>query len=202
VDIATAAGTAGYAYLVGSIPAAYLIARMARGVDVRAEGEGNVGARNVFHVVGPHWGVVSFLADFGKGVAVALPFREAPAAQLAIAGVFLVVGHGYPVWLRFVGGKGLASAGGFAAALMPIAAAMGSAVGLVALAVSRRFLPSVVPAILVMIVAAPFTGIAWQVVAVSLGTFVVVGLKRALDEPRMRTVEAQTGWDRARGGVA
>ena len=60
---AVAGGTAVYAYLIGSIPAAYLVARLVRGVDIRTEGEGNVGSRNVFHVVGQRWGVVVFLAQ-------------------------------------------------------------------------------------------------------------------------------------------
>ncbi|NQV06437.1 glycerol-3-phosphate acyltransferase [bacterium] len=201
MDIAALGGTAAYAYLMGSVPSAYLIARLVEGVDIRTEGEGNVGARNVFHVVGKKWGIVAFLLDFAKGVAVAVPFRDSPLEQIAVAGAFLIIGHAYPVWLRFIGGKGLAAAGGFAAGLMPLATGIGAGVGLIALAATRRFMPSLIPAVVMVFVAAPFTGVDWETIAVALGVFLVVAVKRVLDEPRMKAVEAETGWDRARGGT-
>ena len=186
-------------YLVGSIPAAYLIARFRAGVDIRYEGEGNVGARNVFHVVGPAWGVAAFVADFAKGVVVALAFRGQPDWQLAVAGVAVLAGHAYPVWLRFVGGKGLSTVGGFAASLMPLPAAIGGAAAGVAWLVSRVFLPTTVVAIVVAIVSAPIVGVDLALVGIVVGLFALTGVKRALDESRMREVEAATGWDRLRG---
>lgn len=187
-------------YLIGSVPVAYLVGRFAAGVDIRLAGEGNVGSRNVFHEVGMGWGVVVFAADFSKGVAVAALFSDRPLWQLSVAAVALIVGHAFPVWLGFVGGKGLAAAGGLATALMPWGAAIGvGAAGPVWL-LSRRFLPTVVVAIVVTFVAAPFTGAPWAFLGLALGVFVVVAIKRVIDEPRMREVEARTGWDRERGG--
>ena len=121
-SVIEALGTAVFAYLVGSIPASYVIARYVVGADVREIGEGNAGARNVFHEVGRFWGFATFLADFGKGALVAAVFVGSPSWQVFLAGAFVFLGHAYPVWLRFVGGKGLATVGGFSVVLVPWAA--------------------------------------------------------------------------------
>jgi glycerol-3-phosphate acyltransferase PlsY len=187
-------------YLIGSIPASYLIGRLVRGIDVREVGEGNVGARNVFHEVGSAWGVAAFAADLGKGLAVGLLFRHRPSWQLIVAGTYMIAGHAYPIWLRFVGGKGLASAGGFAVALLPWAALIGVAAAAIVWFATWRFLPTVVAAIVVTFLGAPVVGYSWAAMGIALGMFLLVGAKRYVDEPRMREVEARTGWDRTRGG--
>jgi glycerol-3-phosphate acyltransferase PlsY len=187
-------------YLIGSVPVAYIVGRLAADVDVRVAGEGNVGARNVFHEVGMGWGIVVFTADFGKGIAVAVLFSDRPLWQLGVAAVSMIVGHAFPVWLGFVGGKGLSAAGGFAAALMPWGGAIGvGAAGPVWL-LTHRFLPTVVVAIVATFLVAPFTGASWAFIGLALGVFVIVAIKRVIDEPRMREIEARTGWDRAHGG--
>jgi glycerol-3-phosphate acyltransferase PlsY len=198
--VGTALATALIAYLIGSIPAAFLAGRLAGGIDVRRAGEGNAGARNVFHEVGPQWGVAVFVADFGKGLAVALLFGGDPLWQLAVAGVFVVVGHAYPVWMRFIGGKGLASAIGFMVGLLPLGAAVGATAAGVTWLLTWRFLPTTVVAIVVTFLAAPLTGASWGAIGVALGVFVPVALKRLADEERMREIEERTGWDRSRGG--
>jgi acyl-phosphate glycerol 3-phosphate acyltransferase len=188
-------------YLIGSVPVAYLIGRLAAGVDVREVGEGNVGARNVFHEVGNGWGIAVFAGDFLKGVAVAALFAGRPTWQLATAAIAMVIGHAFPVWLGFIGGKGLSAAGGFAVALMPWGGVIGVAsAGPVWLA-TRRFLPTLVVCTVAMFLAAPFTGASWTTMALGVAPFFVVAGKRVLDEPRMREVEARTGWDRERGGT-
>jgi glycerol-3-phosphate acyltransferase PlsY len=198
--VGTIFGVALAAYLLGSIPAAYLVGRFAAGVDIRTEGEGNVGARNVFHEVGRSWGLFVFAVDFGKGALVALLFGSRPAGQLAVAAVFLILGHAFPLWLGFVGGKGLASAVGFSAALMPWAALVAGAVGAAAWLPTHRFLPTVVPAAVALFVTAFLTGVPAETIGAALAAFGVVAVKRALDEPRMRRIEAATGWDRRAGG--
>jgi glycerol-3-phosphate acyltransferase PlsY len=188
------------AYLVGSFPSAYLVGRLHAGVDVRSVGEGNVGARNVFHEVGKGWGIAVFALDFGKGAAVALYFSGGPLWRLTVAVVFLVLGHAFPVWLGFVGGKGVAAAGGFAAALMPLSALVAAAASGIVFLATRRFLPTLVTVVVLTFVLAPFTGVAAGAITVALGGFVLTAVKRLLDEPRMRRIEAETGWDRAAGG--
>lgn len=200
-SIGEGVGIAAIAYLIGSIPVSFLITWYVRGADVREIGEGNAGARNVFHEVGAGWGIATFLADFGKGALVALLFGGSSTGQLLLAGTFVLLGHAYPAWLGFVGGKGLATAGGFSVVLIPWAAAIAGAGAGLAWTLSRRFLPTVVVAIVVGILSAPLVGYRLVVVASILGLFVLTGVKRGLDEARMRRVEARTGWDRLNGGT-
>jgi acyl phosphate:glycerol-3-phosphate acyltransferase len=112
------------AYLIGSIPFALVLARH-RGLDLRKIGSGNLGAANVFRASGARAGVIVALLDIAKGaisVVLAGQFSESPAVPAA-AGLAAIVGHIYPVWLRFRGGKGVATACGVFAALTPLAAA-------------------------------------------------------------------------------
>ena len=110
-------------YFAGSIPFAFLIPRCFAGVDVRNVGSGNIGAANVFRATRPLIGLAVFGLDVFKGCAIVLlatrlgmddPTRTA-------AGVATIMGHIYPVWLRFRGGKGVATAGGVFGVLSPIA---------------------------------------------------------------------------------
>src|SRR2546421_6496871 len=118
MDTVVTGGTiAVLAYLVGSIPSAYLVGRRVAGVDVRIAGEGNVGARNAYHVVGPMWGVAVFLMDVTKGGIVGLALRDRPNWQLILGGVAGIAGHAVPICLGVVGGKGVATDGGFRIAL-------------------------------------------------------------------------------------
>ncbi|HEX6739266.1 MAG TPA: glycerol-3-phosphate 1-O-acyltransferase PlsY [Vicinamibacteria bacterium] len=112
------------AYLLGSIPFSYLVAR-ARGVDVRKVGSGNVGATNVMRSAGRAAGLLAFLLDFAKGSAAVLLARTvAPQGSLpAWSAVAAVLGHMFPVWLRFRGGKGVATGVGAFLPLVPLAAA-------------------------------------------------------------------------------
>ncbi len=197
----TALTTALVAYALGSFPTAYLVGRLVRGIDLRRAGEGNVGARNAFHEVGPGWGVAVTAVDIGKGAAVALLYGRSPLWQLAVGAAFLVIGHAYPVWLRFVGGKGLACAGGLTVALFPWSGLVAAGASGVAWLLTRRFLPTLVTmAVLVLRLALPLFGYEWPVIGVALGAFALVALKRVIDEPRMRRIEAETGWDRVHGG--
>lgn len=114
------------AYLLGAIPFGYLIAR-SQGVDIRKMGSGNIGATNVARTVGRKWGVLVFLLDFAKGavpVLVAGWWRESvrdlpPNLLEATAGVAAFLGHLFPVYLGFRGGKGVATGAGVVAILLP-----------------------------------------------------------------------------------
>jgi len=121
-------------YLLGSIPVAYLVAR-SRGVNILQAGTRNPGAANVFRTVSRPSGVLVLFADLLRGVAAiaAANVLDVPAALLAIAGAACIVGHWYPVFLRFRGGTGAAIAGGAIIGLSPIAGMIGAAVTLVAM---------------------------------------------------------------------
>jgi glycerol-3-phosphate acyltransferase PlsY len=108
------------AYLIGSIPFGILLAKMFGGVDVRKAGSGNIGATNVARVAGPLPGILTLVLDGLKGVAavwLAARFTNDGAVWMTIAGLCALIGHCFPVWLRFRGGKGVATAAGMFLAL-------------------------------------------------------------------------------------
>ena len=112
------------AYLVGSIPFGFLIGKM-RGVDVRTVGSKNIGATNVYRTVGHKWGFLAFFCDFLKGLlptlgAKALASGDASLAYLPlVVGVTTVAGHMWTCFMRFKGGKGIATGFGMLVALVP-----------------------------------------------------------------------------------
>jgi acyl phosphate:glycerol-3-phosphate acyltransferase len=113
------------AYLLGSIPFSYLVARR-KGIDVRTVGSGNVGATNVMRSAGRAAGLTAFALDFLKGsLATWLALRMAGPTAAAAAAVIAVIGHMYPVWLSFKGGKGVATGAGAFLPILPLAAGTG-----------------------------------------------------------------------------
>jgi glycerol-3-phosphate acyltransferase PlsY len=115
-------GLISFAYLLGSIPTGYILGKLS-GVDVRQTGSGNVGATNVARAVGKWQGVVTLLADAAKGmipVAIGLWLNLQPEAIAAIAGAAFL-GHLFPVFLKFRGGKGVATGLGALLVIAPLA---------------------------------------------------------------------------------
>jgi len=158
------------AYLLGSIPTGFLVAK-ARGVDIRTVGSGNIGATNVFRILGKPAGVFVLLADAAKGwLAVflvakwvaALFFPDAgPLSRewFAIcAGIAAILGHNYTCWLHFKGGKGIATSAGVLVALvwLPLLIILG--VWIVVFAASRYVSLASICASFVLPFAAWFTG--------------------------------------------
>lgn len=126
------------AYLVGSVPFAYLVARR-RGIDLRQVGSGNVGASNVLRTSGVRAAVLAMVLDGLKGalaVVVAQRLTSGAAAPVA-AGLASVIGHMYPMWLRFRGGKGVATAAGVFGVLTPPALLAACGVFLFAVWITR-----------------------------------------------------------------
>lgn len=113
-------------YLLGAIPFAYLLARRHRGIDLRLAGSGNVGAANLLRTTTKKIGVSAMALDMGKGIAAVLVARqiEPGVTAPAVAGIAAVLGHIYPVWLGFRGGKGVATTCGVFAVLAPAATAI------------------------------------------------------------------------------
>lgn len=115
----------GAAYLLGSIPFGLILAKLLGGKDVRKSGSGNIGATNVVRVAGPAAGILTLLLDAAKGalaVWLAGRFSGQSAAAIMLAGIAALVGHCFPVWLKFKGGKGVATALGVFLMLAPLAA--------------------------------------------------------------------------------
>jgi len=146
------------AYLLGSIPTGYLVAR-AKGVDIRTVGSGNIGATNVFRILGKPAGIFVLLMDALKGfaaVALVMNFYHELNDVLPkvftvegitnpqvivgfgiVAGLFAVLGHNYTCWLHFKGGKGIATSAGVLTALVPWALLIILAVWIVLFALTR-----------------------------------------------------------------
>ena len=100
-----------FGYLAGSCPTGFLVVKLARGQDVRTFGSGNIGATNVGRLMGKKWAIAVALFDMVKGgiavLAVSL-FADSPQLS-ALTGFCAVIGHNYPIWLGFRGGKGVAT---------------------------------------------------------------------------------------------
>lgn len=109
------------AYLIGSFPSAYVAGRVRKGIDIREVGSRNMGAMNVFYKVGLVEGILVLVVDIGKGAAAVALARwlEVPMTAELFAGVAAVLGHSFPVFLKFRGGRGGATCIGVLAFLMP-----------------------------------------------------------------------------------
>jgi len=117
------------AYLIGSIPTGYLVAERVRGVDIREHGSGNIGATNVFRVVGKGWGCAVLAVDIFKGWIVtsmlgttAGAFGQlSPVLRQFLFGAAAIAGHTWTPWLQLKGGKGVATACGALLGIFPVA---------------------------------------------------------------------------------
>ncbi|MBR3121471.1 glycerol-3-phosphate 1-O-acyltransferase PlsY [Oceanobacillus profundus] len=109
------------AYLLGSIPSALLVGKIGYKMDIREHGSGNLGATNTFRVLGIKAGIIVTLADILKGTAATLVplLFDVEIYRLAI-GVFAVIGHMYPLFARFKGGKAVATSGGIILGIYPL----------------------------------------------------------------------------------
>lgn len=151
-------------YLIGAIPFGYLVAK-ANGTDIRRVGSGNIGATNVFRCVGKGWGLLTFMCDFLKGL---LPTLLLPAALVRLApetdrevlsllcACSAVVGHNYPVFLRFKGGKGVATSAGAVLGVAWYAVLAGAVAWSVALILTRYVSLASILAAVVLVCAAWF----------------------------------------------
>ena len=124
-------------YFIGSIPFGLIVCRLKAGIDIRKHGSGSIGATNVLRTLGKKWAALVFLCDVAKGFLVVLATLHLTDSVLwtAIMPVPVILGHNYPVFAGFKGGKGVATALGAYLAMMPIPAALafGTWIGVVAL---------------------------------------------------------------------
>jgi len=113
------------AYILGSIPFGLILAKLFAGSDIRKSGSGNIGATNVARVVGPSAGILTLVLDVAKGSAavwLAGRFTGQSSTAMTLAAIAVLLGHCFPVWLKFKGGKGVATALGVFLMLAPLAA--------------------------------------------------------------------------------
>ncbi|SRR6266852_1701077 len=127
-------------YLLGSIPFGLILAKILGGRDVRKAGSGNIGATNVARVAGPFAGILTLILDVAKGagaVLLAAQFSLGSTLWMMVAGLCALVGHCFPAWLKFRGGKGVATAAGVFIVMSPLAFLGAIAVFLLVVAVTR-----------------------------------------------------------------
>jgi len=185
------------AYLLGSAPFAYLVTRWRIGQDIRQVGVGNGGARNVWHVVGHGWGVAVAVLDITKGllavnVARALGVRS---AALYLAGPAAIIGHDFPLFRKFQGGKGLSATVGILLAWMPepTLASLGI-FGVLHLLLRNFDRSSAIGAISAIFLPLAF-GYNWPITLYALVLFLILAVRQLHDLNHERRVWARSGWE-------
>ncbi len=142
------------AYLFGAVPFGLLVAK-ARGVDIRTQGSGNIGATNVFRVIGKGWGIFTFVLDALKGFVPAFffPGLAGDGAEWGVLfGMIAIVGHSFPIYLKFKGGKGVATSAGMLLGVAPAAVGVAFLCWVLCMVLSRYVsLSSIVAAIVVAV---------------------------------------------------
>ena len=187
------------AYLIGSIPSAYVAGRLVKGKDIRDEGDRNPGAGNTYRTIGPKAGMVVGAIDIGKGaiaVLLARALTDGTGPQMA-AGVVAIIGHNWPIFLRLRGGRGAASALGVFIALVPIPAIPISLVSLALLPIVR----SATIVIGLIMIFTPFvallTGVSFPIVAYCVGLPVMVGMRHYATSRNLPRPEEEQAGDKA-----
>jgi acyl phosphate:glycerol-3-phosphate acyltransferase len=188
-----------FAYLVGSVPFSAVITHWRVGQDLSEVGEGNVGARNVWHVVGPVWGIAAGLLDGFKGwityiVSTVVVHDTVPGILLAGFGV--VLGHQFPLYRGGRGGKGLATMEGFLLGLALIPALLGMLVLGLMYAITRDANFSIIFGPLAIILSTIVLHEPAALIA-ALGFGVLAGVKKLLDLPHEKQVWLQHPWQGA-----
>jgi glycerol-3-phosphate acyltransferase PlsY len=192
--------TALVAYLLGSIPTGYLVAR-SRGVDIRTVGSGNIGATNVFRILGKPAGIFVLTVDALKGF-VACRFVGLFAYKLLVnpsqinsttdeflkivAGLLAILGHNYTCWLKFKGGKGIATSAGVTLALLPLAMGLSLGVWLILFATTRYVSVASIAAAFVLPFAAWFVGYSGRMIAVAAAVGALAIYKHRANIQRLR----------------
>lgn len=176
------------AYLLGSIPSAYIISRLAAGVDIRMLGDGNVGARNVYLQVGRIPGVMVALLDIAKGALAVLTARWLGLSEIAIllAGFVVVLAHDWMIPLRFRGGQGQAASVGVVLTLFPREALLMLALTGVLLLITRNWDLSCSIGFGLLPLLAWLSGRPPRQVLYPVFLFPLIGIKKLIDLPRAR----------------
>src|SRR4051812_43521089 len=176
-----------FGYLAGSVPFAFLLARHA-GIDVRVAGSGNVGAANVLRTTGAWRAVAVMSLDVAKGAAAVLIVNlvAGGASITALTGAAAIVGHIYPVWLRFHGGKGVAVAAGVFSVLSPVATGVAAGLFVVTVWLTRYVSLGSIAATIALPPAAWLAGAPGAVVGAAGGTAALILFRHRTNLRRLR----------------
>jgi glycerol-3-phosphate acyltransferase PlsY len=185
------------AYLLGSVPFSHLITKWRTGLVIREVGEGNVGSRNVWHVVGPQWGALAFALDTLKGLSVYLGGLAlgVPIWGIGLAGIAAVLGHQFSFFLHWQGGKGLATILGLMLGFAPLAALGGLALMGLSDLYFHNFNRSVIVGALGVIFLPLALGQSVAISIYALGLAMLSGVKKLLDRPHETEVWQTHPWE-------
>ena len=177
------------AYVIGSVPTALIVSRKIAHVDIRHIGDGNMGARNTYHTIGPKYGVLVAVFDFAKG---AVPVTLAGILGLGLgwqmlAGILAILGHDFPVWAGFRGGQGTATSLGTMAVLFPLPAFIGLGVyGLLYLIIRNSNVSlGICGAFIALYLAITQQ---WLFLIYAVAVFLFIPVKMFIDSPRRRGI--------------
>jgi acyl phosphate:glycerol-3-phosphate acyltransferase len=182
------------AYILGSIPFALIVGKIGYGTDIREHGSGNLGGTNTFRVLGVTAGLIVTIADVLKGtLASCLPMLFDSNVDPLIIGIFAVVGHMYPVFAKFKGGKAVATSGGVILAVNPILFISVLLTFLISLKISKFVsLSSMITGVVAVILSIIFKDVGLIIVTAILATFVIyrhrANIKRIINktEPKIK----------------
>jgi acyl phosphate:glycerol-3-phosphate acyltransferase len=185
-------GTLLAAYAIGAIPFAYIVSRLVAGVDIRRVGDGNVGAKNTFHSVGPLAGVLVGAADITKGMLAVELARMATGSEetAMVAGMSAVLGHDFSPFLNFHGGQGMASMVGAFFLLFPVPTAAAVALSLFIIALTHNWDAGWTAGFLVLIVLVAVYGYGWNRVLYTVLLIPTIGLRKGLQILAARQLRA------------
>lgn len=180
------------ALVAGSIPFSWLLGYFRYGVDLRTVGDYHVGSGNLLHVGGMPAVLAATVLDLLKGAAAVAIATAITSDEWVVitAGVLVVVGHVFPPWLSFKGGRGAAPAIGVAWALFPLAGLAMLGVGLVALLTMRRTVPAIAAAVVALVVVAYFADGDLSRLLFSVLLFISAGVKDVMDRLLARRADS------------
>ena len=180
------------AYLIGSFPSAYLAGRLRKGIDIREVGSKNVGAMNVFYKVGFAEGILVLAIDIGKGAAAVALARwlGTPMVAQLLAGASAIIGHSFPVFLKFHGGTGGATCIGILVFLMPWGIPVYLAIFGIGLLLTRYPTLSYSVAFLCFPFVAWLVYHKWELAIFSVGLLLLLGMRYI---PRIKEMRAKGG---------
>ncbi|MGD0173731.1 MAG: glycerol-3-phosphate acyltransferase [Anaerolineales bacterium] len=175
-------GTLLASYLIGAIPFAYIVSRLVAGVDIRRVGDGNAGAKNTFHSVGPLAGVLVGVADISKGMLAVVLARTISGSEetAMVAGMSAVLGHDFSPFLDFHGGQGMASMVGAFLLLFPVPATTAVALSLVILGITRNWDAAWTAGFLILIALVIVCGYGWNRVLYTVLLIPTIGVRKGL----------------------
>lgn len=163
-------------YLLGSIPFALIIGKLFYKTDIRKHGSGNLGATNTFRTLGKKAGIIVMLGDIGKGtLAASLPLWFNSELSPLLIGLFAIIGHSYPIFAKFKGGKSVATSAGVFIAISPIIFCIGFLTFLLSLKISKYVsLSSTLSAVSMFISTFFFSDISLQIFTLCIAIFISV----------------------------